>query len=365
MVAELTGVSRPSVGAIERDKREPRATELMRVASLFRVRPESLMQGRLERMIVPDAAFRTDRGREGARLEAHDRFELAVAIEQLAAWPPAGDLPLFSDRHPMNVVGRQVREWLRAPRTGCIDLFRLLDVVPGLRLSFTALASLSGALLRLDGRACILVNADQPDDRLRWSAAHELAHLVFGHDLQRAEHIDAHGAAIRPEDKTADIFAAELLMPGEDVLRTVQERMVPDLTPEAVFELSRAYCVSYAAMLYRLANLQVLPFEAVEALRAERPTEIARRVGEVEGVAFDVVGVASTVLEGLAKRGALPLGWARDFDPITGPSHLRLIQAECLRGYFRQVDIRKRTSSVNEVYERVAAWVAENFPYSG
>ncbi len=42
-VAEVAGVSRQSIGKLEAGERQPKTAELLRLASLFRVRPEALM----------------------------------------------------------------------------------------------------------------------------------------------------------------------------------------------------------------------------------------------------------------------------------------------------------------------------------
>lgn len=148
-------------------------------------------------------------------------------------------------------------------------------------------------------------------------------------------------------------------------LRGLQAGAVDVLVaPEAVWLLSRRFAVSYAAMLYRLSNLQVLQFEAVEELRTARPTEIAQRVAQPPGMAFDPGSFVPAAIANLSATRHLPPAWERDFDPLTGPAHLRALQAECLGEYFVRVDIQDRTSSVNEVYECVAAWVAETYPYA-
>lgn len=43
--ADIVGVSRQAIGALENGQRQPKTAELLRLASLYRLRPEVLMAG--------------------------------------------------------------------------------------------------------------------------------------------------------------------------------------------------------------------------------------------------------------------------------------------------------------------------------
>lgn len=76
------------------------------------------------------------------------------------------------------------------------------------------------------GRVRSLINLDRPHNRVRWTMAHELAHIILGH-------IDKVPSGGLSEDmyqwmeREADVFAEELLMPWEFIgglaLRELQE----------------------------------------------------------------------------------------------------------------------------------------------
>ena len=78
----------------------------------------------------------------------------------------------------------------------------------------------SGMLLPAEGR--ILVNADEPDTRQRFTVAHELGHWICQCLEGSAEPMmcrdkDLSTAADRAREREANVFAAELLMPEEAV----------------------------------------------------------------------------------------------------------------------------------------------------
>jgi len=86
--------------------------------------------------------------------------------------------------------------------------------------------TVSGLLLR--ERGLIVLNGDQPPQRQRFSLAHELGHFALHHHLLKGQlqsididhppdGLDAHGDKVL--EREADIFASELLIPREFLLR--------------------------------------------------------------------------------------------------------------------------------------------------
>ena len=90
-----------------------------------------------------------------------------------------------------------------------------------------------------------LINAHAPADRFRFSLAHELGH-VFMHDEPGASTV---------QEKQADEFASELLMPA-DTVRADLKRGRLDLS--RLLELKHRWGVSMAALLRRASTLGVI-----------------------------------------------------------------------------------------------------------
>lgn len=125
---------------------------------------------------------------------------------------------------------------------------------------------LSGFLYRDRKRKSVIigVNADHSPNRRNFTAAHELGHYLL-HDFDDV-HVDrefkvwlrndisSQGTDI--EEKEANLFAAELLMPLHFLKHDVEEIGTIDLMNEDVLqELARKYGVSTQAMTFRLAYL--------------------------------------------------------------------------------------------------------------
>lgn len=128
---------------------------------------------------------------------------------------------------------------------------------------------LSGFLYRDRNRklAIIGVNAEHHPNRKNFTAAHELGHFLL-HDFDDI-HVDrqfkvwlrseASSQGTDIEEKEANLFAAELLMPVRFLTRDVEKIGAFDVEDEDVIkELAGKYGVSTQAMSFRLAYLGYL-----------------------------------------------------------------------------------------------------------
>lgn len=128
---------------------------------------------------------------------------------------------------------------------------------------------LSGFLYRDRKRnlAIIGVNADQHPNRQNFTTAHELGHFLL-HEFDDI-HVDrqfkvwlrseASSQGTDVEEKEANLFAAELLMPAKFLEKDVERIGAIDVDDEdAIQELAEKYGVSTQAMSFRLAYLGYL-----------------------------------------------------------------------------------------------------------
>ena len=366
-VARHAGVSRSAISGIERDKRQPKADELMRLASLLRFRPEQLMGAQYPAYLdgrAPPACYRAE-AKQPKELHPHDARELSECFEDLKRWGGSWEWQAMDARTSERKLRQQLENRFEWGPDAPYDVFRSMYSA-GIMLRFTALESIAGAVVRHGKAIGVLINSDQPDDRQRWSAAHELAHVLLEHEAQDTAHVDLHGPARTSDDRLADWLAGNLLMPASEVDAELVnvEREHPDETMEqAVYRLSRKFSVSYAAMAVRLGALQIVSFEGVQQLRKTKPKELKKQLGLPDGGrSFEPASSLPTMVRNMEALGVLPSDWTDDFDMVTGPGHVRLLQQAAVRDYIENVDLRDRADSVTRVFERVAMWVAETYP---
>jgi len=126
---------------------------------------------------------------------------------------------------------------------------------------------LSGFLLRDVDRfkALIGVNKNHPPSRQRFTIAHELGHLLLhegeplhvdrGMKVNLRDGTSSQGTII--EEKEANLFAAELLMPAHFIRKDLQEKLSLEIEVDIEY-LAEKYKVSTQAMTFRLVYLRYL-----------------------------------------------------------------------------------------------------------
>jgi Zn-dependent peptidase ImmA (M78 family) len=93
-------------------------------------------------------------------------------------------------------------------------------------------------------RPIIAISKEQSMDRLRFSIAHEVGHLVLGHT-----------GKYRPEEElAANQFAAEMLMPQ----RAMHLQIVPPVTLSGIATLKPRWKVSIQALIRRAFDLNII-----------------------------------------------------------------------------------------------------------
>lgn len=133
----------------------------------------------------------------------------------------------------------------------------------------------SGLLVIKSGRSMILVNADHPPNRQRFTVAHEIGHFVL-HAQRSVDslYVDRRFATFQPgqqpvytratnsgdpkQEREANKFAADLLMPKELILESIRRNALDPSDEQDVGRLAGTFLVSEQAMLYRLQNLSLL-----------------------------------------------------------------------------------------------------------
>ena len=121
---------------------------------------------------------------------------------------------------------------------------------------------ISGFLYLKEKKPIIFVNYFHPEPRKNFTIAHELGHFILGHsgdlfvdkDLIIYRDSRSKEGKLRQE-KEANRFAAELLMPEEMLIEEIVQNEYNLDKSEDVDKLSAKFGVSSQAMMIRLANI--------------------------------------------------------------------------------------------------------------
>jgi len=354
-VAELLGTTRQAIAAFEKDKRAPDIRQLVGMANLFRLTPDELVGGALSALVpLPAAPSVLPRFNTAKGLDDQDRCELQEFEQYLRCRPPVQACSFV--RRPLETVQDTVtrlREECGVKDVAPVPIFALTSKL-GIELRFTVLGELAGALLRsVEGHpAGILVNSDQPFERQRFSAAHELGHQVLGHRPKEDFFVSFLGRRFDPTEVDADNFAAELLTPT-DLLQQKVKTVVDKSVDEAVYRLARDFAVSFQAMTLRLSKLGALHPDQISLLESTKPTDLAKRIAsDGKKSPFNPSWLP------LVARQSLPSGWQKQ----AGPDTVRTLQESAYLHYLTEVPEGSTADSAGRVYEHVARWVANTYP---
>jgi hypothetical protein len=114
-----------------------------------------------------------------------------------------------------------------------------------------------GAIVMSGNSAAIFYNQQDARDshRCRFTIAHELAHCCLAHQcLVNGAHVDfrTQGLPLTEEEKAANVFAGELLIPYDMLLNVMKKLLIP-----SVHTLATIFDVSDNVMLKRLEHLNM------------------------------------------------------------------------------------------------------------
>ena len=128
---------------------------------------------------------------------------------------------------------------------------------------------ISGVLDTRGSQPIVLIQGKHDDKRKRFSLAHELGHYILDSSM-RGVHLDKHtffrsnlsSSGTNLEEKKANRFAAELLMPSDILWEILSGREMPDFIDSqeaegiaALTELAEKFEVSVAALTIKISGV--------------------------------------------------------------------------------------------------------------
>ncbi len=263
-VAEGIGVSPAAVGQYETGSSKPRPELIPRLAQVLDVPVQFFLAGRpMGKLDTSNAHFRALRSTSGAQRNkalgfAGQIWELTYALEKRVQLPHV-DLPGFAGGEvdpgselPADPIGaaQELRRLWGLGKGPVRHLVRQMEA-RGIVVVFPCEADQGTA--KVDAfasaglpRPIVVLTPNRADDvyRHRFSAAHELGHLVL-HSTSTSD---------IQQEREADTFAAEFLTPRASILPLLPKRM--DLAKLA--DLSRSWGVSVKSLIYRCRELGLL-----------------------------------------------------------------------------------------------------------
>jgi Zn-dependent peptidase ImmA (M78 family)/DNA-binding XRE family transcriptional regulator len=156
-------------------------------------------------------------------------------------------------------------------------------------------------------RPVIAISGGRPGDRVYWSVAHELGHLVLHNPIQ--------GSAQNLEEE-ADRFAAEFLLPEA----AMHQELVPPLSLKRIAQLKLRWRVSMQAIIRRARELNIIPDRTYRYL-FEQMAWRGWRVKEPSSVAIPMEKP-----RGLREMAELVYGKPVDFEKLSRATLIGIVR---------------------------------------
>jgi Zn-dependent peptidase ImmA (M78 family)/DNA-binding XRE family transcriptional regulator len=287
--ADAIDVARTTITAMEAGERRPKPTELARLAALYGRQVSELLRPvptkDPEIFIAQFRAARVPGGKADSATLDRDIDTFKRLCEDYLHLESIGNAPL-ARRYPgqydtsgaspdiaAEEVAASERNRLGIGDGPIGDIWQLLESDVGIRIFAPAFASrnLAGLFAYTEELgACVAVNGNHPEERRRWTLAHEYAHFLS--DRYRAEVTVLLEYKRVPEaERFADAFAKYFLMPSAGLVRryhAILRAKDNQITAADVLTLASQYAVSFQAMILRLEDLRLLSSGTWDRLKA-------------------------------------------------------------------------------------------------
>ncbi|MGU3435018.1 XRE family transcriptional regulator [Actinomycetes bacterium M1A6_2h] len=242
---ERSGIRQGTLSRYENGMRQPEPEAIESLAAVFGVTSKFLENGQKRHAAMAVGAHM--RRRASAKASVWRQREAQLNEYRLHVRSLFEEVSLSADRQVPRYDGddpdtaaRMVRMQWRMPVGPVRSLIHWLEAAGCLVfVEDFGTPRLDGLSQWIDDHPLMLVNEAAPTDRLRWTLAHELGHLILHSDYVTGD-----------VEAEADEFAAEFLMPAEAIRTSLTK---PNLGK--LLDLKQEWGVSVAALINRAATL--------------------------------------------------------------------------------------------------------------
>jgi Zn-dependent peptidase ImmA (M78 family)/transcriptional regulator with XRE-family HTH domain len=250
-LAQRIGVKQPAIAQYESEQITPLQETLEAIAKETGFLPSFFEQEPID-FPLGSLCFRarnslSKRERDQAYQCAKTMFEVILRVAPILRIPRP-QLPIIQEK-PITAAKVVRTAFGLSPDTPVKNLIRLLEkngiIVITLPLFLRRLDAFSTWAKHKTERPIIILTSGNQSDRVRFSVAHELGHLVI--------HQPARGQ-LKKIEKEANEFAAEFLLP-KDAMRN---ELVPPITLSRLAKLKLRWGTSMSFLIYRAKQLNII-----------------------------------------------------------------------------------------------------------
>ena len=338
-LAELAGVSVPTITRLEKSENQPDESTVLRLASVLRY-PQTFFFGDDIEVVTSDiASFRalsrlTAKEREAALSAGSLGIYLSAWVDERFSLPENRLLDLSHEADPEVAAEHLRQHWSLGVRP-IGHMIRTLEA-HGVRIFSLNenTASVDAFSFWKDDTPFIFLNGFKTPERSVFDAAHELGHLVM--------HKQGGLRDFKAAEREANAFASAFLMPENDV----RPRTPPLASLSTILELKSRWRVSAMALTYRLRKLEILSEWRYKSIcvelglsgyRSREPNSIEREKSTVWPKVFSLLWSERITKSEIARDLGLPLDELEGLvsgvsgveapAPSRGGNHLRVVNS--------------------------------------
>ncbi len=295
--AQVIDVARTTMVAIEKGERRIKPTELIKLARAYGhsvndfVRPYSVVQPfEVQFRAVYQRSPEEEAEIKPFILQLEKLCQKYLELENIMDAPLPQNYPLEYEvaNMPIKAAAESIAVAERQ-RLGLGDspIPRLRDILEqdvGLRIFYLKMPQKYSQVYSYNEQlgGCMAINGNHPEERRRWSLAHGYLHFL-AHRRKSEFHFDGQYQRIPESERLAETFPKYFLMPTSGLLKRFNDmyRTHGKFTPTNLFTLAYYYGVSVEALVYRLEEMELLPFGTWDRLRDRglKVREVQQKLG--------------------------------------------------------------------------------------
>jgi len=281
--AKVIDAARTTIVAIEKGERRLKPNELIKLARAYGqavsdfVRPSPVIEPFAVQFRVAYQRSEQEEARINPIIQRlEDLCRNYLELEQIMDAPLPRNYPQEYDvtNMPIDLAAESIaiaeRQRLGLG-DGPISLLRdILEQTVGLRIFYLKMPSKYSGVYSYDEQlgGCIAINENHPEERRRWSLAHEYLHFLVHRQKPVIDYEEQYQR--KPEsERLADTFPNYFLMPTSGLLKRFNDMYQAHgkFTPTNLFTLAHYYGVSITALISRLEAIKLFPSGTGERLR--------------------------------------------------------------------------------------------------
>jgi len=306
---------------IEKGEREVKASELALFAKTYFCNLSTLLMGDDQPLAAMNLLWRkAPTGERKKEIEAYikNRFEQYHFLERLLEIDKESNARLITvtpsdirTNNQIDSLASKIGNMLNLGSRPALSLQKVMEQILQIKILFIELSDFGSAAATVHPElgAAIVVNNEEAPWRINFTLAHELFHVITWDTFSPAE-MEADEQLFTDIEKKADRFASALLLPEAEVRQELTKKIIEQKLPLSdIVDVAREFGVSTSAILYRMANLQLIPWDkANELSKNDELAMIDRRIRKDSAIDVPVserfISLSAKCLrKGLISRG--------------------------------------------------------------